>query len=125
MPWPSRPAAGASRQPTRTGGVLKEEDCHGPLCRLRSDGAQVLVGPLKRVDQPMKGPHLPLVPDRIHRMEIVCPYCGETIAVFIDEGGGPMQRYVEDCSVCCRPIELSVDETENGDFSIVAVRGDE
>ena len=57
--------------------------------------------------------------------EIVCPYCGETIAVFIDEGGGPMQRYVEDCSVCCRPIELSVDETENGDFSIVAVRGDE
>jgi len=33
--------------------------------------------------------------------------------------------YVEDCSVCCRPIELSVDETENGDFSIVAVRGDE
>jgi cysteine-rich CPXCG protein len=69
--------------------------------------------------------HLALVPDRIHRMEIVCPYCGETIAVFIDEGGGPIQRYVEDCSVCCRPIELSVDETENGDFSIVAVRGDE
>jgi len=58
-------------------------------------------------------------------MEIVCPYCGETIAVFIDEGGGPMQRYVEDCSVCCRPIELSVDETENGDFSIVAVLSDE
>ena len=53
-------------------------------------------------------------------MEIVCPYCGETIAVFIDEGGGPMQRYVEDCSVCCRPIELAVDETQNGDFSIVA-----
>jgi len=25
-------------------------------------------------------------------MEIVCPYCGETIAVFIDEGGRPMNR---------------------------------
>ena len=58
-------------------------------------------------------------------MEIVCPYCGETITVYIDEGGGPAQRYVEDCSVCCRPIELSVDETEDGDRSIAAARADE
>ncbi len=58
-------------------------------------------------------------------MEIVCPYCGETIAVSVDEGGGPKQGYVEDCSVCCRPIELSVEETAEGEFSVVAARTDE
>jgi Cysteine-rich CPXCG len=58
-------------------------------------------------------------------MEIVCPYCGETITVVIDEGGGPHQRYVEDCSVCCRPIELSVEEDADGGFGIVATRTDE
>lgn len=59
------------------------------------------------------------------RMQIVCPYCGETIAVFIDEGGGPHQRYVEDCSVCCRPIELSVEEDADGGLRIAAMRADE
>jgi transposase-like protein len=58
-------------------------------------------------------------------MEIVCPYCGETITVVIDEGGGSKQRYVEDCSVCCRPIELSVEESEDGELSISAMRADE
>ena len=40
--------------------------------------------------------------------EIVqCPYCGETIEVLIDESAGD-QQYIEDCSVCCRPIGISV-----------------
>jgi hypothetical protein len=57
--------------------------------------------------------------------EVVCPYCGESISVRIDEGGGPTQSYVEDCSVCCRPIELAVEETEDGSLSVTAVRSDE
>lgn len=40
--------------------------------------------------------------------EVVCPYCGEPIVIWIDAAGGIRQRYVEDCSVCCNPIELSV-----------------
>jgi cysteine-rich CPXCG protein len=59
------------------------------------------------------------------RVETVCPYCGESITVFVDQGGGPRQRYVEDCSVCCRPIELSIEEGEDGEFSILATRTDE
>ena len=40
--------------------------------------------------------------------EIVqCPYCGETIEVLIDESAGD-QQYIEDCSVCCRPIGIAV-----------------
>ena len=38
---------------------------------------------------------------------IQCPYCGETIEVLIDESAGE-QQYIEDCPVCCRPIEIAV-----------------
>lgn len=36
-----------------------------------------------------------------------CPYCGELIELLIDESE-PEQHYIEDCSVCCRPIVVSV-----------------
>jgi hypothetical protein len=57
--------------------------------------------------------------------EVTCPYCGESISVWVDEGGGGSQRYVEDCSVCCRPIELAVDEGEEGGLSVSAQRYDD
>lgn len=38
---------------------------------------------------------------------ISCPYCGEAVTVLIDCSAGD-QRYVEDCFVCCQPIELVV-----------------
>ena len=43
-------------------------------------------------------------------MDVVaqCPYCGEPIDLSVDEAGGVTQRYIEDCSVCCRPIEIAV-----------------
>jgi len=34
-----------------------------------------------------------------------CPYCGEPISMVLDLSV-PEQVYVEDCEVCCRPIEL-------------------
>ena len=57
--------------------------------------------------------------------EIACPYCGESISVWVDGGGGSTQRYVEDCSVCCRPIEIAVDSSEEGALSVSALRSDE
>jgi hypothetical protein len=57
--------------------------------------------------------------------EVTCPYCGESISVWVDEGGGASQRYVEDCSVCCRPIELAVDSSEDGTPSVSAQRYDD
>lgn len=39
--------------------------------------------------------------------EIQCPYCGETIAVVIDSSVS-QQDYIEDCQVCCQPINFSV-----------------
>ena len=39
---------------------------------------------------------------------VYCPYCGEPAEVALDAGGGAVQRYVEDCPVCCRPWHLTV-----------------
>lgn len=35
-----------------------------------------------------------------------CPYCWEEISVLLDTSI-PMQIYVEDCEVCCNPIEIT------------------
>jgi len=37
-----------------------------------------------------------------------CPYCGEVIDTLIDTSQGNHQT-VEDCSVCCCPIELCIE----------------
>lgn len=36
----------------------------------------------------------------------MCPHCGEEISVVLDFSVS-RQSYVEDCEVCCRPIEIS------------------
>jgi hypothetical protein len=36
----------------------------------------------------------------------MCPYCGEEISVILDLFV-PRQVYIEDCEVCCNPIEIS------------------
>jgi hypothetical protein len=38
---------------------------------------------------------------------IQCPYCGEQIEVIVD-CSVRRQEYIEDCSVCCRPIVITV-----------------
>jgi transcription elongation factor Elf1 len=35
-----------------------------------------------------------------------CSYCGETISMLLDLSIDE-QRYIEDCEVCCAPIEIS------------------
>lgn len=34
-----------------------------------------------------------------------CPYCGEAFETVVDLSAGSA-AYVEDCAICCRPIEL-------------------
>ena len=48
--------------------------------------------------------------------DVTCPYCGETILARLDLSAGP-QSYVEDCQVCCQPIQLSVRVDETGRLS--------
>lgn len=36
-----------------------------------------------------------------------CPYCWEEISMLLDVSVS-FQKYIEDCEVCCNPIEVSV-----------------
>jgi len=36
----------------------------------------------------------------------MCPYCGQQISMMLDLSVRG-QKYIEDCEVCCRPIEIS------------------
>ncbi|MGD0962132.1 MAG: CPXCG motif-containing cysteine-rich protein [Methylomonas sp.] len=55
---------------------------------------------------------------------IQCPYCGEEIEVLID-CSIRSQEYVEDCSVCCRPIAISVESSHGEVLSIEGRTEDE
>jgi transcription elongation factor Elf1 len=36
-----------------------------------------------------------------------CPYCWEQISMLIDVSQS-QQTYIEDCEICCNPIQLSI-----------------
>lgn len=44
---------------------------------------------------------------------VKCPYCGEYVDLIIDPSFDE-QRYVEDCSVCCRPMSVIVHIEDDG-----------
>lgn len=44
----------------------------------------------------------------LEERDILCPYCGEIISVVVD-CTEDQQSYVEDCSVCCQPMLLTID----------------
>lgn len=46
-----------------------------------------------------------------------CPYCGEPIELIVDCSVSE-QEYIEDCQVCCRPIELAVRVSEDGEIDV-------
>ncbi len=55
---------------------------------------------------------------------IECPYCGEAINVLIDSSDIE-QQYIEDCQVCCKPINFLVSESVDGDVTVCVYSEDE
>lgn len=51
----------------------------------------------------------------LETVAIHCPYCGESFETAVDLSAGS-QRYVEDCAVCCRPIEITVQVGDDGEL---------
>lgn len=52
---------------------------------------------------------------------ITCPYCNEQIDILLDIAeGDTSQDYIEDCQVCCRPIQIHVYEDETGQLVVQA-----
>jgi hypothetical protein len=56
---------------------------------------------------------------------IACPCCGEDIELAVDPGGGTLQQYVEDCEVCCRPMQLTVTWDQHGAAHVDAATDDD
>ena len=56
---------------------------------------------------------------------VSCPYCGEGVEIPVDQAGGEVQEYVEDCAVCCQPWSVRVSVDRDGVASVVLSTLDE
>ena len=56
-------------------------------------------------------------------VEITCPYCGESFETGVDASAGSTS-YIEDCQVCCRPMEVEVRANGEDAFSVNVRRSD-
>jgi hypothetical protein len=50
---------------------------------------------------------------------VQCPYCWEEITLLVD-ASIEMQDYVEDCEVCCRPIDFVIEVDDQGQAKVDA-----
>lgn len=51
---------------------------------------------------------------------ITCPYCGELMTILVD-GSVEEQQYIEDCQVCCRPMDIRVKVSAKGSWQVEAM----
>ena len=51
-------------------------------------------------------------------VDVPCPYCAEVYETQVDLTAGSF-TYVEDCQICCQPIELYVEVSDNGKLRAV------
>ena len=52
--------------------------------------------------------------DYLQNEAVTCPWCWEQIELDLDLSAGT-QAYVEDCQVCCQPIDISF-EVDDGEL---------
>lgn len=62
--------------------------------------------------------------DPLESARVDCPYCGEPLDIAVDASVG-RQNYIEDCQVCCRPIQFRIRVSAEGRSSIDVRREDE
>ncbi|MBT8428559.1 MAG: CPXCG motif-containing cysteine-rich protein [Gammaproteobacteria bacterium] len=60
--------------------------------------------------------------EQVFFQQVQCPYCGELIEIQSDRSAGN-QACIEDCSVCCRPIEVRL--RQRGDEWVLEVERDD
>jgi predicted DCC family thiol-disulfide oxidoreductase YuxK len=60
----------------------------------------------------------------LQEQQVECPYCGEFFDTLIDLTQGN-QVTIEDCYVCCRPIEFLIESDGASLIRIVVGSGDE
>lgn len=50
---------------------------------------------------------------------VQCPYCWEQFSLLVD-ASTDTQEYVEDCEICCRPIDFVIDIDEQDQIQVQA-----
>jgi hypothetical protein len=68
--------------------------------------------------EPVFEPDSAGAPSPTEFVSVQCPYCGESFEISADVSAGAFS-YVEDCQVCCQPIELAGEVDDAG--ALVAV----
>lgn len=63
-------------------------------------------------------------PQQLQQQTIGCPYCGEPIDILLDTSE-PNQEYIEDCSVCCRPITMVTHDDGMGGAEVAVYTSDD
>jgi Cysteine-rich CPXCG len=97
---------------------LKElERLKGRITRLDDESIDRLYG-LEPVWEPGTGAPR-VAPEEF--VAVRCPYCGERLETHVDLTSEE-PSYVEDCEVCCRPIEFEVERAPDGALLALAVR---
>jgi cysteine-rich CPXCG protein len=66
---------------------------------------------LEPVYEPSSPPGGALTPEEF--ISVQCPYCGERFETRIDLTSKDA-GYVEDCQVCCQPIEFGIEREDSG-----------
>lgn len=63
----------------------------------------------------------------MEELKFTCPYCRQAISVLLDTGIFGYAEIVDDCEVCCRPIEISyqVEDEVVMTFDYKAIEGNE
>jgi hypothetical protein len=62
--------------------------------------------------------------DLLETVSIHCPYCGEPLELTVDRSVD-RQQYVEDCQVCCSPMDVRVSVDGDGRVEVDARRENE
>ncbi|HJS90944.1 MAG TPA: CPXCG motif-containing cysteine-rich protein [Steroidobacteraceae bacterium] len=75
-------------------------------------GVDELYG-LEPVIEPGAGEEARDDPEGLRWRSVQCPYCGEAFETVVDLSCGSMS-YIEDCQVCCQPIEFSLEVAHDG-----------
>ena len=88
------------------------------LARSTEEDIDQLYG-LEPVFEPGEGGRNGLEPEKF--VAVQCPYCGERLETRVDLTTGD-REYIEDCQVCCRPIQFSIELEESGALHAVQVQ---
>ena len=57
--------------------------------------------------------------NQLLEVSVQCPYCWERFSLLID-ASVESQEYVEDCEVCCRPIDFAIEIDEENRAAVQA-----